>query len=160
MKNKLDIIIRPFTTQDRSMCGELFYQTVHTICSKDYSKEQLDIWAPEVSKSGNFPRPLENNFAYVSVIDNLIVGFADITKEGYLDRFFVHKDYQGLGIGKKLLETIEKKAKDIGLKEISLEASSTARPFFAKMGYQVIRKQSKMVKDIKIENYKMNKKLA
>lgn len=39
MKNKLDINIRQFTTQDRSICGELFYQTVHAICSKDYEKD-------------------------------------------------------------------------------------------------------------------------
>jgi putative acetyltransferase len=151
--------IRPFNIRDRSACGELFYHTVHAICSKDYSKKQLDIWAPEVSRSGNFPRPLENNHAYVVEIDYELVGFADITKDGYLDRFFVHKDYQGLGVGKLLLKKIEEQAHSLGLQKITLEASITARPFFEKMGYHVTEKQLKHVQDVVFENFKMSKAL-
>lgn len=87
--------IRPFVIDDRASVGELFYNTVHSINARDYSKEQLDIWAPLESKSGNFPRPLENNFSYVAIFRSQIVGFADLTISGYIDRFYVHEDFQG-----------------------------------------------------------------
>jgi putative acetyltransferase len=151
------MIIRSFCLQDRASCGELFYQTIHTVCSNDYSNQQLDIWAPEVSRSGDFPRPLENNDCFVAVFDEEIIGFADITKDGYLDRFFVHKDYQGKGMGKRLLSAIEQRALERGLKTITIEASITARPFFEKMGYEMIQKQQKIVKDVAFENFKMKK---
>lgn len=151
--------IRPYNIQDRLACGELFYQTVHTICSNDYSKQQLDVWAPEASRSGDFPRPLEANYAYVIEIDDKVVGFADITKNGYVDRFFVHKDYQGRGVGKALFKKIEEKARSLGLQKITLEASITAKSFFEKMGCHVTETQLKHVENIVLKNYKMSKQL-
>lgn len=41
------MVLRKYATAD---CGELvrlFYETVHTINVADYTKEQLDAWAPE-----------------------------------------------------------------------------------------------------------------
>ena len=154
------MLIRPYTKADKAACGNLFYNSVHTVCAKDYTKEQLDIWAPEVSKSGNFPRPLEDNFCFVALIDHQIVGFADITKEGYLDRFFVHKDFQKQGVGKTLLKAIEDQASHLGLKQIVLEASITARPFFEKAGYKVTLNQQKEIKGVLIKNFKMQKNIS
>ena len=37
--------IRPYRSSDCPALAELFYQTVHTVCARDYSPEQLDAWA-------------------------------------------------------------------------------------------------------------------
>ena len=39
------MIIRKYKSLDCKYLAELFYQTVHTINTNDYTKEQLDVWA-------------------------------------------------------------------------------------------------------------------
>ena len=37
--------IREYQSTDCKALTELFYHTVHTVNAKDYTKEQLDVWA-------------------------------------------------------------------------------------------------------------------
>ncbi len=37
--------IRAYCPDDCEKLAELFYQTVHTVNARDYTKEQLDVWA-------------------------------------------------------------------------------------------------------------------
>lgn len=39
------MVIRKYQPSDCKELTELFYHTVHTINAKDYTKEQLDVWA-------------------------------------------------------------------------------------------------------------------
>lgn len=39
------MIIRKYQSLDCEEMAQLFYDTIHTINRKDYSKEQLDVWA-------------------------------------------------------------------------------------------------------------------
>ena len=39
------MIIREYQSTDCIELAELFYNTVHTVNAKDYTKEQLDVWA-------------------------------------------------------------------------------------------------------------------
>lgn len=39
------MFIRNYESTDCKELAELFYNTVHTINAKDYTKEQLDAWA-------------------------------------------------------------------------------------------------------------------
>lgn len=39
------MLIREYITCDCKQLAELFYQTVHAVNAKDYTKEQLDVWA-------------------------------------------------------------------------------------------------------------------
>lgn len=39
------MFLRRYHTSDCKHLAELFYQTVHNVNTKDYTKEQLDVWA-------------------------------------------------------------------------------------------------------------------
>jgi GNAT superfamily N-acetyltransferase len=160
MTNNLPIQIRPYRLSDQSHIGQLFYDTVHTVNRKDYTQHQVDAWAPDTSKTGQFPRPLEKNYSYIAEKNGLIIGFGDISSDGYLDRLFVHKDFQRCGVASKLLKVLESKAKDLHLTEITTEASITAKPFFLAKGYLVKEEQVKVVKDTTLTNFKMYKKIS
>lgn len=41
------MIIRKYQPSDCKELTELFYNTVHNVNAKDYTKEQLDVWANE-----------------------------------------------------------------------------------------------------------------
>ena len=46
------MVIRKYQPYDCKELAELFYNTVHTINAKDYTKEQLDGWAAGFEKRG------------------------------------------------------------------------------------------------------------
>lgn len=140
----------------------LFYETVHSINAVDYPIEQLNAWAPidEIEvKLENWRESLSDNYAYVAEIDNKIIGFCDINDSGHLDRLYIHMDFQKQGISTTLVYEIESKAKEIDLYEISTEASITAKTFFERQGYQVIKSQIVELSNVPLINYRMIKKL-
>lgn len=152
------IKVRALKESDIKSCVELFQETVHTVNAIDYSPEQLDVWAPkEISHKDNRWQTLLDNIAFIAENDDQIIGFGDMTHGGYLDRLYVHKDYQRQGIASTIIAKLEEQAKENGIKEITTEASITAKPYFAAMGYSVIREQHKDVQGIKLTNYIMKK---
>ena len=79
--------------------------------------------------------------------------------EGYLHSMFVHKDWQGKGVATLLLSEVEKMARGYGVPRISAEVSITARPFFEKHGYGVVREQKAKANRLYLTNYAMEKEL-
>ena len=72
---------------------------------------------------------------------------------------YVNKDYQGQNIGTQLLEYIIGMALKLGLDEIFVEASVTARPFFEKSGFNWIKKRVKQLNDCDFIVFRMNKRI-
>lgn len=145
--------IRTYQQSDCKEMTELFYNTVHTINAGDYSKEQLYVWAPRQADLEKWHQSFQRNYSIVAKEDGIIVGFGDIDKTGYLDRLYVHKDYQRKGIATAICNRLELKAKG----KIITHASITAKPFFEKRGYQVIKEQQVQRQGIFLINYIMEK---
>lgn len=83
-----------------------------------------------------------------------IVGFGDMDENGYLDRLYVHKDYQGQGIASAICDELERFAAG---KIITTHASITAKLFFQHRGYRVVRKQEVIRHGVAITNFVMEK---
>lgn len=147
------MIIRKYRQDDCKEITELFYNTVHTVNSKDYSEEQLNAWATGEVDLEQWNRSLQEHFSLIAVDDGIIVGFGDIDSTGYLDRLYVHKDYQRKGIATALCETLEKTVQN----KIITHASITARPFFENRGYKVITEQQVVRQNISLTNFIMEK---
>jgi predicted GNAT family N-acyltransferase len=69
----------------------------------------------------------------------------------------VRDDQQGKGVGKKLMQYLEKKAKEKGAKKIMLQARENAVPFYLSIGYVVMEKSFLMWG--LIQHYRMEKAL-
>ena len=82
----------------------------------------------------------------------MIVGFGDIDKTGYLDRLFVHKDYQRQGIASAICDELEQA---VNVNKIITHASITAKPFFERRGYKVIKEQQITRNGVSLTNYVM-----
>jgi len=114
----------------------LINETVHTVCAKDYTKKELDTWAPGKFDTARFIKALSPCHNLVYVKESLIVGFISMEKDGFINRLFTHKDYQRQGIASSLLKEAEKWAYRSGIREISLDSSKTAIDFYIKNGYR------------------------
>ena len=89
----------------------------------------------------------------VAVEGDRIVGFGDIDESGYLDRLYVHKDYQGRGAATAICDKLEK-----AFGTITAHVSITARPFFERRGYQVVKEQRVVRRGVSLTNYVMEKR--
>ena len=80
------MLIREYQSSDCKELAELFYDTVHRVNARDYTKEQLDVWATEQVDLEKWNQTLKAHYSVVVVEDNAVVGFGDIDRTGYLDR--------------------------------------------------------------------------
>ncbi|MGM9890350.1 MAG: GNAT family N-acetyltransferase [Floccifex porci] len=148
------MVIRKYETSDCEQLAELFYQTVHTVNINDYTKEQLDVWATGTVNLKEWDKSFMKHHTVVAVENNEIVGFGDIDDSGYLDRLFVHKDYQRQGVATAICDKLEQVV--TGHKIIT-HASITAKPFFEQRWYRTVKKQQVIRNGISLTNYVMEK---
>ncbi len=60
---------------------------------------------------------------------DVIIGFGDLDATGYLDRLYVHKDYQGIGVATTIASELENYAQENHISIVTTNASITAKPF-------------------------------
>lgn len=165
MKNLLEInsssavpsklIIREYTQEDCPELIKIFYGTVHTINAKDYNSRQLEVWAPENIDAAVWDRSFSEHFTIVAFLNDKAVGFGDLDcTTGYLDRLYVHKDFQKRGAATAMCDILEQKCT---LSKIFTHASITALPFFEHRGYKIIKMQQLDRSGVLLTNYIMEK---
>ena len=150
------MIIRQYEPTDCEHLAKLLYETVHTINAKDYSQEQLNVWATDKIDLEVWNKSLSEHYTVVAVENNIIVGFGDIDKSGYLDRLFVHRDYQRRGIATAICNKLEQAVK---ADKIITHASITAKPFFEQRSFKVVKEQQVERNGIALTNYVMEKQV-
>ena len=148
--------IRQYEPADCENLAKLFYETVHTINAKDYSQEQLNVWATNKIDLEVWNKSLSEHYTVVGVENNIIVGFGDIDKSGYLDRLYVHKGYQRQGIATAICDKLEQAVK---VNKIITHASITAKPFFEQRSFKVVKEQQVVREGIALTNYVMEKQV-
>lgn len=154
--------IRKYNDSDINEIVNLFYETVHSVNKRDYTKKQLNAWALKSEledKLKSWNKSFNTNITYVVEIRSDIVGFSDMTHSGYIDRLYTHKDFQGKGIATMLLNKLESIAMSVGISEIYTAASVTAKSFFEKNGYGIIMQQNVERNGVFLSNFKMHKSM-
>lgn len=149
--------IRLYETGDCEEIIKLFYETVHSINAGDYTKSQLEAWAPKQIEIMEWDKSFSKD--YTIVVENIgsIVGLANLGHTGNFDKLFVHKDYQGQGIATMLANELEKYSLENNIKIITVEASITAKPFFEKRGYFTVKQQEVERRGQLLTNFVMKK---
>ncbi|MGN0629550.1 MAG: GNAT family N-acetyltransferase [Oscillospiraceae bacterium] len=148
------MIIRSYEPADCESLGRLFYETVHSVCAGDYPSEQLFAWADGNIDLSKWNASFLKHRTLVAVVDGKIAGFGDMDETGYLDRLYVGKDFQRRGVASALCAALEGGS---SAPTFTTHASITAKPFFQKRGYRVIREQQVERKGILLTNFVMAK---
>jgi putative acetyltransferase len=155
------IVIRQYQEEDAKALVDIYYNTIHRINIKDYTKEQVDAWAPKSSlEMDGWKRKWSQSSPYVATIQGQIVGFAEFEPNGHIDCFYCHHDWIGKGVGSALLNAIENKAHQKGITRIFAVVSITAKPFFASKGFQLVKEQRVLCKEVYLTNFVMEKRLV
>lgn len=154
-----DLRFRQFTPADADQIACLFHDTIHAVNRQDYSPAQLAAWAPEDIYFQDWVAFCTNRITFVAEINGIIAGFANLESDGYVNCFYCHKDYQGQGIGKGLYQAIEAKALELGCDRLFADVSITAKPFFQRMGFEVVQEQTVERRGEHFINFRMQKNL-
>lgn len=151
--------IRRYRPDDCKKIARLFFETVHAINKNDYTQSQLNAWANGTIDVHQWNKSFLKHNTVIVENNNIVIGFGDMDREGYLDRLYVHKDYQREGVATMILNKLEQYAINEGVLTFITYASITARPFFEKHGYCVVRENFVFCKGIELMNYVMKKQL-
>ncbi len=155
------MIIRKFFPDDLETVIALFCDSVRTIASKYYDPVQIRTWGDESAVDReSWLKNLSANITYVAEDGKKIVGFGDMTRNGYIDHLFVRKNDQGTGVSLGIFKKLEEDARTLGLHELTTEASILAMPLAKRVGFEVVEKQTKTVRGVEFINYRMRKKLS
>lgn len=149
--------IEKYQSSDIDEISTLFVQTVHNVCAKDYTSEQLFAWASNDVDKQKWNEQFLKNHTLVAKENGQIVGFGDITCDGYLDRLYVHKDFLRKHIATKLCDELESYCKAQGVLTIQTHASLTARSFFNSRNYVIEKMQTVQRNGQKLNNFVMTK---
>ena len=146
--------IREYEPYDCPAMAALFYDTAHRVNCRAYAPVQLDVWATGQVDLESWNRSFLAHHTLVAIQDEILVGFGDMDSTGYLDRLYVHADYQGQGIATALCNALEENVPG----PITTHASITARPLFESRGYRVVKAQQVQRQGIFLTNYVMEGK--
>ncbi|MGB2923738.1 MAG: GNAT family N-acetyltransferase [Limnothrix sp.] len=153
------MLIRPFQPTDVPQIAQLFHDTIRTVNLSDYSLDQVRAWAPDDLYFRDWDKMCGDRHTFVAAENNIILGFGELEKSGRIDCFYCHKDYQGHGVGSRIYQAIETKADSLLLPRLTVDASITAKIFFQKMGFSVVREQQVSTRGQVFTNYLLEKTL-
>ena len=134
------MIVRRFCEEDAAEVSALIIHTLKTTNSRDYSPEYIEKDAAQFTPEKVIQRAGWTHF-YVFCDGDRIVGCGAIgpywgsETESSLFNIFVLPEYQGKGVGRQIIETLEADEYALRAKRIEIPASITACEFYRKMGY-------------------------
>ncbi|MGG7436541.1 GNAT family N-acetyltransferase [Chryseobacterium arthrosphaerae] len=157
--NNASISIRKGSLNDLPAMQQLFADTIQVICKNDYNDLQRNAWSAGADNEERWMNVIKGQYVLIAEAENQLVGFSTLDQETYIDLLFVHKDHQHQGIASLLYAKMEEEALRHGQKQLTADVSKTARPFFEKSGFRILKEQTVNVKGIDLINYKMIKNL-
>ena len=151
-------VIRRYDAADLDAVMSVFLRSVRGVASRDYDAGQIAAWA-QVDRDVWSHRRLDRP-TWVALIDGVIAGFIDLEGSGHIDMLFVDAASQRGGVASALLDTVENAARVQRLAVLDTDASITARPFFEKHGFQVVRSQDVALRGQRLTNFRMEKRFS
>lgn len=135
------MMIRRFRREDAERVSELITTTMRISNAKDYPPEDIDALVATQTPEHILRRAEWTHF-YVAEDAGGIIGCGAIgpywgsVDESCLFSIFVHPGHQGRGVGRRIIETLERDPFFLRAWRTEVPASVTGVPFYMKMGYR------------------------
>ena len=133
--------VRPLRPGEARRYLEIHRAAVRGIASNDYPARVIDAWAPVPIADADV-QAIEDDQTEIRLIaelDGEPVGMgAFVPQHSELRACYVAPAAARKGVGRALVNEIERRARAAGLSELHLVSSLTAERFYADLGYQVL----------------------
>ena len=153
--------IRAYRDGDAAAMAEVYARAVRAIGARDYSPEQVEVWAGQGPTVERFAAKMaDGRRCWVATDDaDRVIAFVDLEADGHIDFLYADPDVAGRGVAGALLDGLEAAAVTDGVTRLYVEASEAARRFFLKRGYAVVERRDFEVAGVAIHNYAMERRL-
>ena len=152
-------MIRKYQAGDELAIGRIYYDAVHQLTCDDYSEEQRNAWATPIESDPDWAekwrKRCELKQPWVAVVDDTVAGFIEFEADGHIDCTYVSPDHAGKGHMSAFMKRIFEEARQANLIRLYAEVSITARPFFERHGFRVVRENPHQVRGVPSLNYIM-----
>ncbi|MBK1991426.1 GNAT family N-acetyltransferase [Campylobacter sp. 2018MI35] len=148
-------MIRKASIKDLNTCIILFKQSVKTLCLKDYTQKQIKMWI-KIDKE-KWEEKFKNNDVFIYEKEGKIASFISIINcQKILDLLFTHPNFIKQGLAQNLLDFA---LKNYLYKEIYTFASLSAKDFFLKNNFKIVRENEVKRNDQILKNFLMKKEI-
>jgi putative acetyltransferase len=152
--------LRPLLAEDAPMLAAIFVASIQELTGDDYSEAQQEAWASAAEDEEAFGNKLAGQLTLIATIQGAPVGFASLKGPDHIEMLYVHPSVAGHGVASMLVEALEKLAGGRGAKNLTVDASDTAEPFFKKRGYIAMQRNTVTLNGEWLANTTMQKTLA
>ena len=152
--------LRPMLPADAPVLAAIFRASIEELTGDDYTPAQQAAWASSADDEDAFAGRLAKDLTLVATIARESAGFASLKGKDHIEMLYVHPRAARQGIGTALCDALEVLAASRTAKSITLDASDTAQPFFARRGYTAIRRNLVAINGEALGNVSMKKPLA
>ncbi|MEO0991165.1 MAG: GNAT family N-acetyltransferase [Pseudomonadota bacterium] len=152
--------VRSYHVSDAPALGKVFHRAVREGAAHRYDRAQVEAWAPHAPNGPKWEMRLAEADTIVALEGETRVGFMNLDENGYLDLAFVLPEQMGQGVSDMLYAVLESRARARGITRLSTQASLMAEPFFARQGWQVVRRQEVEINGVMLKNAWMEKMLT
>jgi GNAT superfamily N-acetyltransferase len=152
--------IRRYKRGEEAAVWAVYFAATRKSIARDYHHDLIERWAPVEPDMKKWVQRLEEKQPFVAIMDQQIVGMAEIEPDGFIDYFYVHPRWQGRGIGTALLDTIESAAMRAGATVVFADVSVTAKSFFLSRGFSITQAKSNVILGHPAPNFRMQKSLS
>lgn len=153
--------LRAYRAGDAARLAEIFRAAILKLGSRDYTAEQVAVWSgARVTVERLHEMYSDGRATFIAVDEtDTAIAFSDLEADGHVDMLYCHPDHAGRGVASALLAAIEASARQAGMPRLHTEASETARPVFARAGYETVLRRPLEIDGVALHNWKMEKLL-
>lgn len=155
----MNIQIRPFREADAAAVAGVIEKTLLVSNSRDYPPEEIRAQIESHSEAVMLERSRWSHM-YVACDGEKIVGCGAVApfwgslEESILLSIFILPEYQGKGIGRRIVQTLEKDEFFLRARRVEIPASITGVQFYLKLGYRYKNGESRLTEEM---NYRLEK---
>jgi putative acetyltransferase len=160
MARQQNLAMRPMLPTDVPLLAEIFRASIEELTMDDYSEAQQEVWASAADDEEAFGAKLSGELTLVATYGGAAVGFASLADNARIDMLYVHPAAAGQGAGALLCDALEKLAAARGTRELTVDASDSARGFFEKRGFKGQSRNTVSLAGEWLANTTMTKSLA
>lgn len=136
------ICIRPMEEKQAADVSALIGRVLLEVNIRDYPREAMLEFAAYYSPERVAAIPRSGGHSYVVMLGEellacgSVVPMADRPGECIIQALFVRPDWEGKGIGRQLMQTLEADPLFRAAKRVAVSASLTSHEFYLKLGYR------------------------
>lgn len=153
------VSLRPYLPRDLPQLAAIFRDAVEELSADDYDADQRAAWSAAVDDEVKFGERLESYVTLVAEVEGALGGFIALKNNDTIELLYTSPRFAQRGIATFLCQAVELLAQGRHAAKLSVEASDTAQPLFAKLGFTPMQRNTVSLRGQWLANTTMQKTL-